>query len=355
MTDGVWYWQVKTFDEHAENGEPYRISEKASFTVDINDLPGKPTIYSPANKQIVTTLLPVLVVTNAEDEDGDALSYEFELYNDPSLANYSFIASTTIAEGTDTTQWNTTASLTDGMTYYWRVRSFDGEYHSGWTATSIFKVSLSDAMIVNVEASQQILAAAIGEQVVEVLVEDSPIYGIRVLVPAGALSKNITLTIGYAQNPPDSGMYAVIGKVLEFGPSGTSFLKPVTIEIPYTQEDLDEAGVTAADQLKILNYNEDEEAWEEIAITSVDEDNHMIICSVDHFSLYFLGKLEDDSQPASTGDSSSGGGGGGCFVQALMADATPAKDHRSGSGPVVMLLIMACLSPLVGRYHKPLT
>ena len=353
LTDGVWYWQVKTFDEHAdEDNEPSRWSEKVSFTLDINDLPGKPSIYSPTSKQTVTTLQPVLVVTNATDQDGDALSYEFELYNDASLAAYSFVSSKTVAQGTNVTSWQITKQLTDGMTYYWRVRAFDGEYYSGWTKTSEFSVNLAGGMIVNIEASQQILADSESEQVVAVLIEDSPIYGVRVRIPSGALTDNITVTIGYAQNPPASDGFTLVGKVLEFGPSGTTFSKPVTIEIPYTQEDLDAAGVTAPDELKILNYNEDEETWEEIAITSVDQDNYKILCSVDHFSLYFLGASED-SETHTSDDSSSGGGGGGCFVQTLKANATPTDSGRSGAGMVMMLLITAGIAGLLAdRYRR---
>ncbi|MFH2067505.1 MAG: Ig-like domain-containing protein [Pseudomonadota bacterium] len=339
LSDGVWHWQVKTFDEHANaQGEPSRWSEKAKFTVDINDLPGKPAIHSPTNKQTVTTVLPVLIVNNAVDQDGDALSYEFELYNDQSLAGYSFIVSQTIAEGSGITAWTVLKPLTDGMTYYWRVRSFDGEYHSGWTPTSEFRVNTAGGTLINIEASQQILSSAEGDQIVEVLIEDSPIFGVRVEVPAGALAENITLTIGYAQNPPLSNGYKVIGRVLEFGPSGTIFLKPVTIQIPYTQEDLDAAGASSPDQLKIFNYNEDTDLWEEITVLSVDQANRKIICSVDHFSLYFLGRSADDeNQPAAVSDDSSGGGS--CFI--LASDHDDRKtDVRSNLLHAAVLMIM---------------
>ncbi|RJP81734.1 MAG: hypothetical protein C4522_05020 [Desulfobacteraceae bacterium] len=332
LSDGVWYWQVKTFDEHADaQGEPSRWSEKAKFTVDINDLPGKPGIHSPTNKQTVTTVLPILMVDNAVDQDGDTLSYEFELYNDQSLAGYSFISSQTVAEGSGITAWTVLKPLADGMTYYWRVRSFDGEYYSGWTETSEFKVNTAGGILINIEASQQILSSAQGDQIVEVLIEDSPIFGVRVEVPAGALAENITLTIGYAQNPPLSNGYNVIGKVLEFGPSGTIFLKPITIHIPYTQEDIDAAGAGSPDQLKVFNYHEDTGLWEEIAVLSVDQANRKIICSVNHFSLYFLGRSADDeNQPAADGEDSSGGGSS-CFIVAF--------DHDAGKPDVINTLI----------------
>ena len=351
LSDGVWYWTVRTFDEHADaDGEPFRESKEAQFTVDINDLPGVPAIHSPANKQTVTTLLPVLIVTNAVDQDGDTLSYEFELYNDQSLAGYSFIDSKTVAQGSEITSWTTTKPLTDGMTYYWRVRSFDGEYYSGWTQTSEFKVNLTGGTLINIEASQQILMDAAGDQIVEVLIEDSPIYGVRVVIPAGAISENITLTIGYAQNPPlDDTMYSVIGRVLEFGPSGTIFLKPITIQIPYTQADLDAVGVSNPNLLKVFNYNEDNGKWEEIAVSSVDLENKRINCSVDHFSLYFLGTAEDDTNLPAGEESSSGDGGSGCFIQTLELNTRSMDAVRTIFNPAIFFPIVTGIILLYRR------
>lgn len=144
-------------------------------------------------------------------------------------------------------------------------------------------------------------------QTVEVTDDDSPIKGVVVEIPPGALSSDCTITVGVVTNAPAlPDNVKAIGSVLDFGPSGTTFATPVSIMIPYTQEDLDNAGVTDPAELEVYTYDVSTLSWEEISVHHVDTINNVLVCLADHLSMYTTGK----SVAAEDG----GGGGGTCFI-----------------------------------------
>jgi hypothetical protein len=190
--------------------------------------------------------------------------------------------------------------------------------------TAVFFVNTSGKdTIVDIEDSADVSASVPTIQTVEVTDGQSPIKGISVEIPAGALYDDCTITIGVITNPPALPDNTIaIGNVIEFGPDGVVFLTPVRIMIPYTQDDLTNAGVNDPSQLEIFTYDTSTLSWEKIVVDSTDGVNAVLICTVGHFSMYMTGLTvgEMESAPPSEdgdggdGDTGGGGGGGGCFV-----------------------------------------
>jgi len=149
--------------------------------------------------------------------------------------------------------------------------------------------------------------------------------------------------------------------VLDFGPDGSTFEVPLTVRIPYTWQDLQQAGVSDPAELAVMTFNPVTLAWEAIPVDRVE--GWDLIFMVNHFSIFATGKpvpsttagVEDpgsDSPPDASTDSGSGGGGGGgaCFI----AGAAQAGSMVLGSGLLFLLLLSILLIPL-GRSRKNLT
>ncbi|MFC1556442.1 fibronectin type III domain-containing protein [candidate division KSB1 bacterium] len=88
-------------------------------------------------------------VTNSETRHADRqeLVYEFVIAEESDFFNQ-VGSGDNVAEGDGSTAWNSGLTLTDGATYYWKARAFDGLFYSDWTATQSFII---DALVVGVE------------------------------------------------------------------------------------------------------------------------------------------------------------------------------------------------------------
>ena len=106
------------------------------------EAPEPPALVSPANLQVVPTVTPTLVISNAFDCQTDPLSYRFEVYSDEALSNLVAIVPV-LASGVGTTAWTVTPALEDDAQYWWRCRSIDtGDHSSAWSETGTFFVDL---------------------------------------------------------------------------------------------------------------------------------------------------------------------------------------------------------------------
>lgn len=104
------------------------------------DGPSAPAIAWPGAGEDIADTSPSLVVTNAVDPQSDALTYEFELYDDASLN--SLVASDGgITEDPNTTAWMVPAELDENARYWWRARANDGAVDSAWSEVSEFRVN----------------------------------------------------------------------------------------------------------------------------------------------------------------------------------------------------------------------
>jgi len=136
VEDHTYYWRGRASDGFSTSA----WTEVASFTVDeLNLPPFAPVPEQPDPGSRVATREPSMVVRNAVDPEGDALVYEFQLATDPSVDTV--IASTSaVAETAPLTSWRSPITLTEGGTYYWRARAFDGASDSPWSETAAFTV-----------------------------------------------------------------------------------------------------------------------------------------------------------------------------------------------------------------------
>jgi hypothetical protein len=131
-------------------------------------------------------------------------------------------------------------------------------------------------------ASQDVNASSGG--VVEVTASTSPLKGLKLTIPSGALPTNTTVTIGQANNPPElpSGLN-YIGAPINLGPD-ILFNSPLTIEIPYHDEHLSDAGISDDTALELYSYDKSTREWEEVTIISIDTANNKITAQITHFS-----------------------------------------------------------------------
>ncbi len=114
---------------------------KGTATVQITQgqAPTAPTLTSPANASTVTSLTPTLTLTNSTDADGDKLTYTFEVATDANFAQK--VATQSVPETPNTTQWVVTPPLQENKTYYWRAQASDGALQSPWSAVYSFSVN----------------------------------------------------------------------------------------------------------------------------------------------------------------------------------------------------------------------
>jgi hypothetical protein len=131
------YWRVAAFDGNSQG--PWA---SASFFVNLgNDLPSSPVPLSPAEAAVVASTTPTLRVTNAQDLDNDALSYEFEVMD----AVGAVVASATgVIEGPSETAWTVTAVLSENGEFTWHARAYDDEGAGAWSVQRSFRVNALD-------------------------------------------------------------------------------------------------------------------------------------------------------------------------------------------------------------------
>jgi hypothetical protein len=351
-----YYWHVRAVDEHGLAGE---WSTWSTFITNGNFYqPSTPTILSPYNGGIVNTRMPTLSVLVPAEGDGNALWVEFELYRNSELTDYEDYA--LIAKGEMSTTWQLDKKLDDQVLYYWRCRATDGEKQSAWSAVFEFLVyegGVNTAPQIRLWAVENFDPIIPWDTVVRVDRVDSSIFRAEAVFPAGAMGTPASIYIGEAVDgvPAMDPTRLPIGRVIDFGPTAAAFDLPITIKLPYTQADLDAAGVASEDDLAVMTYNEEVFAWEEIAVETVDHDLNLVICKVEHFSMFTLATPGAGESTAEADDEKSGSGsGGGCFIGTLGGGAPPAAGvpeafrytpfARNGSG--------AGLGAWAGWFHR---
>ncbi|MBN1906202.1 MAG: hypothetical protein JW927_14010, partial [Deltaproteobacteria bacterium] len=146
-----YYWRAKAYDGITESGWV-----EASFIVnEFDEAPSRPGLSAPGNNTKVSSLKPVLEITNSKDPDNDNITYSFEIYDsEPSgnTPNGSPVSYGTVNQETDgTTSWvagsgQGITGLNDNTQYWWRARAIDADNMSGeWAGFFSFTVNLANS------------------------------------------------------------------------------------------------------------------------------------------------------------------------------------------------------------------
>ncbi|MEW6558500.1 MAG: hypothetical protein AB1349_14320, partial [Elusimicrobiota bacterium] len=115
----------------------------------------------------------------------------------------------------------------------------------------------------------------------EVTDPNNPLYGTKLEIPEGALSKNTIITI--SENISNISLpstdYQKVGKVIDLQPNGLNFSLPVTITLPYEQS-------VNLNNLLIISYDVHNSKWSIPAVIHNSNNNSVKIVT-SHFSSIF--------------------------------------------------------------------
>lgn len=267
-----------------------------------------PAVRAPVSGGTVISRTPEMAVYNAMNSGSAKPRYEFVLALDPAMDQ--IVGSAVgVEEGLGGTGWSAPQVLRDQTRYYWRARALADAATSEWTPVCTFYVDTAGRETrAEVDAAEYVS----GNTGVLLEIEDTTARtrGVLVDLEAVMVPYDYVLTVGSVENPPVFEQETrLLGRVVEFGPHGMDYTIPVKILLPYTDQNLAEAGVTSPQDLGVFTYNTVSLRWEEVPVVGIDYLGRRLVSEVDHFSLYAIG-----TRPA---DSPGGGGGGGCFLQSL--------------------------------------
>ena len=160
----------------------------------------------------------------------------------------------------------------------------------GEAATQTFSLRVSK---VTAQVSQQIEADAQGSAVLTVDSPLSAVQGSGVIVPEGALRENAVLQIGSVESPSlPPALEGTRSKVVDFGPSGTAFSKPVRVVLPISQG---AAEAIASGAAKPEAWTKGVSGiWESLKVAHADPDARTLVVEASHFS-QFLGDARPET------------------------------------------------------------
>lgn len=108
--------------------------------------------------------------------------------------------------------------------------------------------------------------------------------GLELNIPENALQSEIEISIQTPDTlPPLPEDVNGMALAVHFGPDGLQFEDWVTVRVPYTQDDLDRAGVTDPSELKIWYYHTLNGKWSQLETESVDPVGRFIFVKVREF------------------------------------------------------------------------
>ncbi|MEO1269118.1 MAG: hypothetical protein AAFX99_13535 [Myxococcota bacterium] len=137
----IYYVRVKASDGFGSSG----FATTEFFLNFANDPPTAPEVVTPINNTIVFTRTPTLTIRNALDNDSDELSYQFEVYSDPTLEQLQVTVSG-VAETPDVTRFTANNTQLVNGTYYWRARADDNTSQGPWSdvGSLIVQIPITD-------------------------------------------------------------------------------------------------------------------------------------------------------------------------------------------------------------------
>jgi MYXO-CTERM domain-containing protein len=105
--------------------------------------PTAPTLVAPELDARLATTTPDLVVGNATDPDGDALTYTFEVFSDEALT-LQVAQVEGVTEAADQTTWTVEVELEENGAYWWRAAAQDGAVRGPWSEVGRFLIDATN-------------------------------------------------------------------------------------------------------------------------------------------------------------------------------------------------------------------
>ncbi len=126
---------------------------------------------------------------------------------------------------------------------------------------------------------EKIIGSAGG--VVEVTDPESPLYGVKLEIPSGALDFDQNISIRTSNSRPSlpSTILEPMGEPISFSPSGTQFKSLVEVTLPY-DDNIDET----KDVVFVAIHDKSSGEWQIPTLLAVDEINNRITVGIRHFS-----------------------------------------------------------------------
>jgi hypothetical protein len=120
---------------------------------------------------------------------------------------------------------------------------------------------------------------------VEVTNQNSPIYGVKLEIPAGALSSNVDISIAISDVQPtlpnsNFKRLTTMNQTIKLSPSGLKFNTPIIVTLPYDKSinEISEVVVAAL-------YDENTGEWDIPTLLSIDTVKKQLVIKTSHFSL----------------------------------------------------------------------
>jgi len=105
------------------------------------DGPEAPVLVSPIAGEEVDSSVPFLVLDNAFDPQGDALVYDFEVWEDAAMTVLLTVSVDVAEDSSGQSSWKVDVPLAENATVYWRARAGDGLAEGPYSALESFFVN----------------------------------------------------------------------------------------------------------------------------------------------------------------------------------------------------------------------
>jgi len=135
-------------------------------------------------------------------------------------------------------------------------------------------------------------AAVVGPEGLTLSVEDptSELFGLILDIPKNALSEEKILYFSSEVSMPNVPYSIPLAPLVDFGPSGTIFEKPISITYKLNENIISNAGCNSFEEcsefLNVYFYDENDQIWRQSEITNIDYAQRTVTFSTNHFTVW---------------------------------------------------------------------
>lgn len=144
LGDDTWYWWRARANDGLVAGA---WTEAEPFFVNTEEgIPSVPVPFSPVDGEIAATLTPNLIWTLASDDEGQAIRYDVEVWDETGTTAITAATGLTDDTADGYGEWTVSPELAEDTWYVWRVRATDELGNASvWSESELFLVSTGDA------------------------------------------------------------------------------------------------------------------------------------------------------------------------------------------------------------------